>query len=190
MYSTADTGVPFKPSSSLLINTVNLCDQLEAVVNLFCNNYNGKSVHTYNLLLSFESNVCFQVFLCVLDKTLCEQEQEESLEEALECVNENIENLSLLTDFPIGAYIFHLIMVHQCMQPFIWYFVCIHACFIKFVPDNLKPHVFNSLPLALQMLNDLYNRWMFFIVCVQSVPVWLSTAMVNFIVLSYWVFLN
>ncbi|XP_016093416.1 RING finger protein 17 isoform X2 [Sinocyclocheilus grahami] len=42
-----------------------------------------------------------EVFLCVLDKTLCEQEQEESLEEALECVNENIENLSLLTDFPI-----------------------------------------------------------------------------------------
>ncbi|XP_059355870.1 RING finger protein 17-like isoform X2 [Carassius carassius] len=40
-----------------------------------------------------------EVFLCVLDK--CEQEQEESLEEALERVNENIENLSLLTDFPI-----------------------------------------------------------------------------------------
>ncbi|RXN29007.1 RING finger 17 [Labeo rohita] len=42
-----------------------------------------------------------EVFLCVLDKTLCKQEQGESLEEALKRVNENVENLSLLTDFPI-----------------------------------------------------------------------------------------
>uniref|UniRef100_A0A8C1DMD7 Ring finger protein 17 n=1 Tax=Cyprinus carpio carpio TaxID=630221 RepID=A0A8C1DMD7_CYPCA len=42
-----------------------------------------------------------EVFLCVLDKTLCRQEQDESLEEALKLVNENIENLSPLTDFPI-----------------------------------------------------------------------------------------
>ncbi|KAI2660677.1 RING finger protein 17 [Labeo rohita] len=44
-----------------------------------------------------------EVFLCVLDKTLCKQEQGESLEEALKRVNENVENLSLLTDFPIEA---------------------------------------------------------------------------------------
>ncbi|XP_021334643.1 RING finger protein 17 isoform X1 [Danio rerio] len=42
-----------------------------------------------------------EVFLCVLDKSLCKLEQDESMEETLEQVNENIENLSLLTDFPI-----------------------------------------------------------------------------------------
>ncbi|KAL1267800.1 hypothetical protein QQF64_033163, partial [Cirrhinus molitorella] len=42
-----------------------------------------------------------EVFLCVLDKTLCKQEQGECLEEALKHVNENIEDLSPLTDFPI-----------------------------------------------------------------------------------------
>ncbi|XP_048049667.1 RING finger protein 17 isoform X3 [Megalobrama amblycephala] len=41
-----------------------------------------------------------EVFLCVLDKTLTKLEQGESLEEALKRVNESVENLSLLTDFP------------------------------------------------------------------------------------------
>ncbi len=91
----------------------------------------------YNLLLSFESNVCLQVFLCVLDKTLCEQQQEESLEEALACVNENIENLSLLTDFPIGAYICHLIMVH--------FSVCKHFCGILFVYMPILSNLFQKL---------------------------------------------
>lgn len=91
-----------------------------------------------------ESNVCLQVFLCVLDKTLCQQKQEESLEEALECVNENIDNLSLLTDFPIGAYICYLIMVY------------FHAYFIKFIPETLRPYV-------------LENRWIFLIVFVCRV---------------------
>ncbi|XP_055070435.2 RING finger protein 17 isoform X1 [Misgurnus anguillicaudatus] len=43
-----------------------------------------------------------EVFLCVLDKTENRQKQEESLEEALDRINENLENLSRLTDFPIG----------------------------------------------------------------------------------------
>ncbi|XP_077073070.1 RING finger protein 17 isoform X4 [Siphateles boraxobius] len=42
-----------------------------------------------------------EVFLCVLEKTLRKLEQGESLEEALKHVNESVENLSLLTDFPI-----------------------------------------------------------------------------------------
>lgn len=49
--------------------------------------------------------MCLQVFLCVLDKTLKKLEQGESLEEALKRVNMSVENLSLLTDFPIGAYV-------------------------------------------------------------------------------------
>lgn len=61
----------------------------------------------------------------MLDKTLCRQEQDESLEEALKLVNENIENLSPLTDFPIGVYICHLIMVY--------FSVCKHFCGILFV---------------------------------------------------------
>ncbi|XP_067300010.1 RING finger protein 17 isoform X2 [Pseudorasbora parva] len=42
-----------------------------------------------------------EVFLCVLDKTQRKLEQGESLEDALEHVNETVENLSMLTDFPI-----------------------------------------------------------------------------------------
>jgi len=39
-------------------------------------------------------------------------EQGESLEEALKRVNESAENLSLLTDFPIGAYVCQLVIVY------------------------------------------------------------------------------
>ncbi|ROI57083.1 RING finger protein 17 [Anabarilius grahami] len=53
-----------------------------------------------------------EVFLCVLDKTLTKLEQGESLEEALKRVNDSVENLSLLTDFPIGAYVCQLVMVY------------------------------------------------------------------------------
>lgn len=76
------------------------------------------------------------MFLCVLDKTLCKQEQGESLEEALKRVNENIENLSLLTDFPIGAYICHLIMVH--------FSVCKQLCGILFVYMSVSSSLFQK----------------------------------------------
>lgn len=76
--------------------------------------------------------VCLQVFLCVLDKSLCKLEQEESMEETLEQVNENIESLSLLTDFPIGACL-HLPFGYgsfQCVQT-----LC--AC-MPFIQVNLR----------------------------------------------------
>jgi len=41
----------------------------------------------------------------VLEKTPRKLEQEVSLEEALERVNNSVENLSMLTDFPIGTYV-------------------------------------------------------------------------------------
>lgn len=59
--------------------------------------------------LPYGSPVSLQVFLCVLDKN--GNQLEESLEDALDCVNDNIENLSLLTDFPIGIF-WHLVTVH------------------------------------------------------------------------------
>ncbi|XP_052004314.1 RING finger protein 17 [Xyrauchen texanus] len=42
-----------------------------------------------------------EIFLCVLDKSGGKQEEGESLEEALDHVNMSVENLSLLSDFPI-----------------------------------------------------------------------------------------
>lgn len=58
--------------------------------------------------------VSSQVFLCVLDKT--GNQQEESLEDALEYVNDNIENLNLLTDFPMGTFLWLLLTVNLSLN--------------------------------------------------------------------------
>ncbi|XP_030642398.1 RING finger protein 17 [Chanos chanos] len=97
-----------------------------------------------------------EVFLCLLDKTACEQEEAESLEEALRRVNEEVNTLPRLTDFPLegpclaeysdGQYYRAKLVGFSTVSPDVQILVR-HVDFGS--DDTLPPHRLRQLPASL-----------------------------------------